>query len=129
LIQAYLKDKFPDAKNILLLSEDHLKNIYYWENVITLSDLLRDSGYTVVVGMLSPDLQEATELQSFSGKTIRVEKVFSDSGQLITAQGPPDLVISNNDFSNPYSDVGFQSNQDDAPEGAGLVSPQEAHLF
>jgi glutamate--cysteine ligase len=107
LIQAYLKDKFPDAKNILLLSEDHLKNIYYWENVITLSDLLRDSGYTVVVGMLSPDLQEATELQSFSGKTIRVEKVFSDSGQLITAQGTPDLVISNNDFSNPYSDVDF----------------------
>lgn len=107
LITSYLNDKFAGVKKILLLSEDHLKNAYYWENVITLNDLLMEAGFQVTVGMLSEAIGSEAEMTSFSGKTIHVEKVFSESGQLLTKRGKPDLVISNNDFSNAYEDVDF----------------------
>ena len=107
LVESFLKKQFPEAKNILLLTEDHLKNLYYWENVITLQSLLMDSGYTVIVGMLGEEIGDGMEITSFSGKNIRVEKIYSESGRLMTKMGIPDLVISNNDFSNDYGEVDF----------------------
>ncbi len=107
LISHYMQEKFPSAKKILLLAEDHLKNMYYWENVITLKSLMQEAGLEVTVGMLSEEIQDKVELQSYSGKSIQVEKVKSEAGQLVTTRGAPDLVISNNDFSNPYEDVDF----------------------
>ncbi len=107
LIESFMKAHFPSVKTILILAEDHLKNRFYWENVITLRDLLNESGYSVTTGMLSSEISDGIEMESFSGKMIRVEKVFSEAGQLMTKAGIPDLVISNNDFSNSYDDVDF----------------------
>lgn len=107
LVSLFLKEKFPKTSSILLLAEDHLKNAYYWENVITLRDLITESGYEVTVGMLSSDIESGIDITSFSGKTIHVEKIKSEAGQLVTQVGVPDLVISNNDFSNAYDNIDF----------------------
>ena len=107
LIEEFFSERFPEAKKILLLTEDHLKNAFYWENVISIRDLLIESGREVVVGMLSAEVKNHIELESFSGKKIKVEKVHSEGGRLMTNQGVPDLVISNNDFSNAYPEVDF----------------------
>lgn len=112
LIGEHLKSRFPEAKKLLLLSEDHLKNTYYWENVISIKELILEAGYQVEVGMLSPDLTvESIELESFSGKKIQVSKVHSEAGQLMTKSFHPDLVISNNDFSNSYDEVDFSNSK------------------
>lgn len=107
IMEEFLKSQLPKTKSILLLSEDHLKNNFYWENIITIKDLLTEAGYKVEVGMLSPEIKDGVDLESFSGKTIHVEKVKSEAGRLVTKNGSSDLVISNNDFSNPYDDVDF----------------------
>lgn len=107
LINDYFKAKYPDVKKVLLLTEDHLKNAFYWENVIAIRDLLAESGQEVCVGMLSEEISEDTELESFSGKQIMVHKVRSEAGRLMTQSFLPELVISNNDFSNPYSEIDF----------------------
>ncbi len=107
LITEHLQARFPNTQRILLLAEDHLKNAFYWENVIAIKELLQEADYTVDVGMLSPELSDSVELESFSGKKIKVEKVKSEAGQLLTQLGTPDLVISNNDFSNSYPEIDF----------------------
>ena len=107
----FIKKKFPQAQKLLLLSEDHLKNAYYWENVIAIRDMLEEAGYRVDVGMLSPEINGKATLESFTGKTIEVHQVTSKEGQLVTSQGQPDLVISNNDFSNPYNEIDFSQTQ------------------
>lgn len=107
LMSDFLKNQFPEVKSILVLTEDHLKNIYYWENIITIKELLMESGYKVSVGMLSDAIDGEVELASFSGKKIKVEKVVSEAGQLCTQGLTPDLVISNNDFSHAYPDIDF----------------------
>ncbi len=109
LIESFMKDHYPEVKKILLLAEDHLKNKYYWENVIALSSLVAESGFSVEVGMLSDEISGSVELESFSGKTVHVEKVYSEAGQLMTRSGKPDLVISNNDFSNSYDNIDFSN--------------------
>ena len=57
--------------------------------------------------MLGPELEGSCEIQSFSGKKIGVDKVESKAGKLLSSNMLPDLVISNNDFSNPYAEVDF----------------------
>ena len=54
LMENFLKSQFPQVKSILILTEDHLKNLYYWENVITLEELLKEAGYEVRVGDVRP---------------------------------------------------------------------------
>lgn len=109
IMEEFLKTQFPNTKSILLLTEDHLKNNFYWENIITIKTLLEEGGYKVDVGMLSEEIQDSVDLTSFSGKTIHVEKVKSEAGRLVTKNGPSDLVISNNDFSNEYPNVDFSN--------------------
>lgn len=109
LVESYMASKFPDVKKILLLSEDHLKNLYYWDNVITLKELLIEAGHEVVVGMLSDQLDDKVDLTSASGKSITVLKVKSEAGQLVTQEGAPDLVITNNDFSSAYENLDFSN--------------------
>ncbi len=107
LMQGFLKSHFPKVKKILLLTEDHLKNAYYWENIITIKELLIEAGYQIDVGMLSAEINEGAELESYLGRRIFVERVFSKGAQLQTRLGAPDLVITNNDFSNPYPEIDF----------------------
>jgi glutamate--cysteine ligase len=105
LVTAYLQKHYPGAKNILLITEDHLKNLYYWENVSAIRNLIQAAGFEVVVGM--PGLDPAagiTEIESYLGSKVPIEPVMNDAGVLRTEKGGiPDVVISNNDFSKTYT--------------------------
>ena len=111
VVTHFMKKHYPEVRNILLLTEDHLKNMYYWENVISIRDVLLETGYEVAVGMLSPEIEKQKEVQSFSGQNILVHHVFSEDGSLRTKEQIPDLVISNNDFSLSYDSVDFSQSR------------------
>lgn len=106
-METFLKKKYPDTKKILILTEEHLKNLYYWENVIAICQFLDEAGYEVRAGMISENFSEKTTITSFSGKEIEVHPIFSKEGQLQTEGFSPDLVISNNDFSRAYEETDF----------------------
>ena len=56
----------PEAKNLLLVPENHTRNKWYLENVATLAMILRQTGLEVRVGSLS--VEEKTELETATGK-------------------------------------------------------------
>lgn len=107
VMKAFLTKNFSTVRKILLLTEDHLKNAFYWENIITIQELLTEAGYEVDVGMLSPEIGDGQEMVSYLDRRIQVSRIYSENGQLRTQQGVPDLVISNNDFSNSYESIDF----------------------
>lgn len=109
LVAEFLNTRFPGSKQLLLMTEDHLKNLYYWENVIAIRDVLTEAGYKVDVGMLSDEVEDKIQIQSFSGKSIDVSRIYSEAGQLMIKNTVPDLVLSNNDFSNSYSNIDFSA--------------------
>jgi glutamate--cysteine ligase len=104
LLQGYFKKHYPNTKKILLVTEDHFKNTYYWENVYAINTLLQRSGFEVVVGM--PGLEAAagrTVMESYQGHKVDAYPVINENGELKTAHFIPDVVISNNDFTKLYS--------------------------
>lgn len=104
LVQNYLNAHYSHPRKILLITEDHFKNLHYWENVFSINELLVHAGYKVVVGM--PGMDKAAEpmvMESYQGNKVTVHSVFSENGFLKTLHFEPDVVISNNDFTKLYS--------------------------
>lgn len=102
LVQQYLQKHYTNIKKVLLITEDHLKNMYYWENVNTIQELLSTAGYEVVVGMPGLLDSESLELETYLGNKVTAYRVYNEQGQLKAKNFLPDIVISNNDFSKTY---------------------------
>src|SRR4029077_14791120 len=49
----------PDAKNLLLIPENHTRNQFYLQNVARLATILRHTGLNVRIGSLLPDITAA----------------------------------------------------------------------
>ncbi|NDH44142.1 MAG: glutamate--cysteine ligase, partial [Betaproteobacteria bacterium] len=52
-----------DARNLLLIPENHSRNSFYLMNVARLAGILRQTGLEVRLGSLNPELVKATELE------------------------------------------------------------------
>ena len=90
LIQKYLSKTHPSVKQILLLSEEHTRNFYYWDNVFVIKSLIEQTGCKVVVCVPGKQIQSSQKIVTASGKEIFVQLLSEVKG---------DLIISNNDFS------------------------------
>jgi glutamate--cysteine ligase len=103
LIRHYLDQNYgQDCRKILLLSEEHTQNAYYWDNVHTLFELIGQSGREVRIGLPRKIVQKQ-EILSASGFKVMAEPVEFDQGKIRLADFEPDLVISNNDFTYGYT--------------------------
>lgn len=83
-------------KNILLVSEEHTNNPYYWENIATLQELVSNSGRNIKIGF-AKKLDAPMVLESTTGKKITVES--AEFGSSLYEKFKPDLIVNNNDFS------------------------------
>lgn len=102
LMAAYIDKHYgPGVKNILLVTEEHTGNPYYWDNVYTIKSLMESAGKSVNVA-IPRELSEPIRLQSASGREITVGSALKDGALL--KEFNPDLVISNNDFSEAYEE-------------------------
>ena len=90
-----------NVKKILMLTEEHTKNVYYLENVGTIADLLTQAGYEVRLAF-PKDLPEVLTLESVTGRKLHFGSGYQNSAWV--KEFGPDLVISNNDFSNSLED-------------------------
>jgi len=97
----------PDAKNLLLVPENHTRNKWYLENVATLAAILRQTGLVVRIGSLNPEITAPTELETASGRKLRLEPLKRSGARLgLEGDGAPGLgsfdpcaILVNNDLS------------------------------
>jgi len=93
LIQDYLSATYPSVKKILLLSEEHTRNLYYWDNVFIIKTLIENGGYSVAVCVPGKQITSSQKIKTASGREIFIQLLSETKG---------DLIISNNDFSIKY---------------------------
>ncbi len=106
LFKNYLRSHYKsDLKRILLITEEHTQNPYYLDNIETIMRVLHEAGYEVRAAFPSA-LESNKILESAQGKKIEIWNGAGDSP--IWDEFKPDLVISNNDFSNPQEEWGRQ---------------------
>tara|TARA_B100001248_G_scaffold260915_1_gene250521 strand:- start:10054 stop:11295 length:1242 start_codon:yes stop_codon:yes gene_type:complete len=104
IFQKFVNARYGNIKNILLLSEEHTNNPYYWENVYAFSEIIQNAGYEIRISMPVENLQ-LSEMQTSGGKTLQLTKTTKEGSKLVCEDGfEADLVISNNDFSDPHQE-------------------------
>jgi len=95
----------PDAKNLLLVPENHTRNKWYLENVATLAAILRQTGLDVRIGSLNPEISAPTEFETATGKKLRVEPLKRAGARLGVEGFDPCAILVNNDLSAGIPDI------------------------
>lgn len=92
-----------DTKKLLLLTEEHTQNPYYWDNVLALQTMFEGAGREVRLA-IPKQMDQPLKVPSASG-TIATVYSAKRSGSGVEIDGfKPDLIISNNDFSLEYEE-------------------------
>ncbi len=100
----FLAKYFPDAKKILIIPENHTRNLRYLENVRNLQNLLNSR--EVVVGSISEEIKETVKIDLENGHFLELHSLKKESNNLLTAEGfTPDLIILNNDLTDGIPEI------------------------
>lgn len=89
----------PDARTVLLIPENHTRNISYLHNVATLRDILRQAGVNVRLGTLRPEITATTTIDLPGGGSLTLEPVRREGNRLGVQGFAPCIVLLNNDLS------------------------------
>ncbi len=86
----------PVPKKILIIPENHTRNLAYIENLFVLSGLISETGREVRIGSLTAT--EPLSLQSMNENTVMEFPLIRTNNRISTSDGfEPDLIILNND--------------------------------
>lgn len=106
LMKQYLEKHYGvGVQKIFLVTEEHTNNPFYWENILTIQSLFESSGKKVMIG-IPRQLESPLTVVSATGVQVAVHSAFEENKDF--ASFNPDLIISNNDFSNAYEDWALQ---------------------
>ena len=95
-------------QRILIVPENHTNNLFYFENLWALREILLRAKFEVILGHLNPAFvpnlpKGCTSVKTASDRTIVLEKIFRQGNLLQTervALTKDDLILLNNDLSN-----------------------------
>lgn len=107
IIRDYFHHYYPDAQTLLIIAEDHTRNLYYFENLAVLKELLDHAGKKVILSSFSVSASgQAQTFTSHSGIILTFEPLIKHGNQVQTKQGiTPDLLIINNDLTSGIPDL------------------------
>ena len=89
----------PDARGVLLIPENHTRNMFYMQNVVALTQILRQSGMSVRIGSLLPEIKTPTEITLPTGAQLVLEPLLRKGNRLLVDDFDPCVVLLNNDLS------------------------------
>ena len=89
----------PEAKNLLLIPENHTRNTFYLSNVAQLQRIFHMAGLNVRIGSVSPDIKETTVIDLPNGEQVTLEPVIRNKRRLGLKDFDPCTILLNNDLS------------------------------
>ncbi len=97
--QAAIEKICPEAKNLLIIPENHTRNTFYLTNVMQLQRIFSMAGLNVRIGSISPEIKETTAIDLPNGETITLEPVVRSKRRLGLKDFDPCTILLNNDLS------------------------------
>lgn len=95
--QDFLHTIYPGCKKILIVPENHTRNIHYYQSIDVLYNMIQHAGYEVKIGSLL--LDEITTVKLPHGKTCTLHPLHRDGNKIACGHFIPDMIILNNDLS------------------------------
>jgi len=101
IVSAFLEKYFPNAKKILIIPENHTRNLRYLSNVSSLLEIVSNSKETKIGSLV-----EAAEIELEDQSKIKLHVVKRDGDKIITDDGfVADLIILNNDLTDGIPEI------------------------
>ena len=101
----------PEARNLLLIPENHTRNTFYLSNVAQLQRIFHMAGLNVRVGSINPEIKEVTVINLPNGDSVTLEPVIRTKRRLGLENFDPCTILLNNDLS-----AGIPGILEDLPE-------------
>ncbi len=98
-IKAYLKTIHCDVQRILLIPENHTRNLHYLENVATIAELIEQAGVEVRIGTLIEEIKAPKKISLPSGQEITLHPLQKQNHHLYAGSFDPELILLNNDLT------------------------------
>ncbi len=95
----------PDARGVLLIPENHTRNLFYLQNVAQLVLILKQAGMMVRVGSLLPEITTPTRIALPNGGELNLEPLVRRGNRLGLEDFNPCVVLLNNDLSAGVPDI------------------------
>ena len=89
----------PDAKNLLVIPENHTRNTFYLSNLAQLKRIFHMAGLNVRIGSINPEIKEPTTIDLPGGGTVLLEPVVRSKRRLGLKDFDPCTILLNNDLS------------------------------
>ena len=101
----------PEARNLLLIPENHTRNTFYLSNVAQLQRIFHMAGLNVRIGSINPEIKESTTIDLPNGDCVTLEPVIRTKRRLGLENFDPCTILLNNDLS-----AGIPGILEDLPE-------------
>jgi len=104
-MQSAVEKICPEARGVLLIPENHTRNMFYLQNVAQMVLILKQAGMRVRIGSLLPEITTATQIQLPNGSSLTLEPLVRKGNRLGPADFDPCVVLLNNDLSSGVPDL------------------------
>ncbi len=98
-IQSAVERLPAQVDRIVIISENHTRNRFYLESLVSLQRFIEQAGFEVRFGSIIPDLTEPITFALPSGKSIHLAPLQRSGDRISVDDFVPDLVVVNNDLS------------------------------
>jgi glutamate--cysteine ligase len=95
----------PDARNLLIIPENHTRNAFYLQNVARLCTIFHQAGMNVRIGTLIPDITAPTEIAVNGQAPLLFEPLVRRGRRLGLENFDPCTILLNNDLSAGIPDL------------------------
>ena len=90
---------------ILIIPENHTRNLFYLENIASLQSIIQKAGFEVRIGTLMADITTPTRIELDSSNTVLLEPIRRDQNRILVDNFNPDLILLNNDLTGGEPDI------------------------
>jgi glutamate--cysteine ligase len=98
-VQSAVERVCPKAKKVLIVAENHTRNLFYLESLEVFRGIFEQAGIEARIGSLRDDLTEPMPVELPSGKTCLLEPLTRVGDRVALGDYSPCLVLLNNDLS------------------------------
>jgi len=98
-LQITLERICPEARGLLIIPENHTRNLFYLESVATLLNCIHKAGYQAEIGSLREDMSEPETVVLPSGQSVTLNPIRRQGDKISIPGFEPCALLLNNDLS------------------------------
>ena len=88
----------PEARNLLLIPENHSNSTFYLSSLVQLRRIFHMAGLNVCIGSIDPAIKKTTTIELPNGESVTLEPVIRGKRRLGVKDFDPCTILLNNDL-------------------------------